>query len=128
MSYTLYLQTVMTPGGKPYHGRMLEMERLVGVSIIRAGVPMEWALVDIVKDIALGKLLIQSDEDRGGEARLYHCSLPSNIDSKYIVLMDATIATGAAAMMAIRVLLDHGVLQPHIFLTVLIASPVGLSN
>jgi uridine kinase len=39
--------------------------------------------------------------------------------------MDATLATGAAAMMAIRVLLDHSVEEQNIILVSLLTSEQG---
>ena len=41
------------------------------------------------------------------------------------MLMDATMATGAAAMMAIRVLLDHDVPEENIYLLALIMAVSG---
>lgn len=41
--------------------------------------------------------------------------------------MDATVATGAAAMMAIRVLLDHDVPEKNITLLSLLMAESGLS-
>jgi uridine kinase len=41
------------------------------------------------------------------------------------MLMDATVATGAAAMMAIRVLLDHDVPEENILLLSLIMAESG---
>lgn len=43
------------------------------------------------------------------------------------MLMDATVATGAAAMMAIRVLLDHDVPEENITLLSLLMAESGLS-
>jgi len=40
--------------------------------------------------------------------------------------MDATMATGAAAMMAIRVLLDHDVPEENIYLLALIMAVSGV--
>jgi len=42
------------------------------------------------------------------------------------MLMDATMATGAAAMMAIRVLLDHDVPEENIYLLALIMAVSGV--
>ena len=42
------------------------------------------------------------------------------------MLMDATVATGAAAMMAIRVLLDHDVPEENIMLLSLIVAESGI--
>lgn len=116
-------KTVKTPRGHDFVG--LQSVTPIGVSIVRAGLPMEWALADLLKDVPLGRLLIQSDEI-DGEPRLHHAMLPHNLSNSPVVLMDATIASGAAAMMAIRVLLDHGVEEEDIYFTSIIASPFGL--
>lgn len=42
--------------------------------------------------------------------------------------MDATVATGAAAMMAIRVLLDHDVPESNIFLVSLLMAESGVHS
>ena len=47
-------------------------------------------------------------------AELYYLRLPKDIRDYRVILMDATVATGAAAMMAIRVLLDHDVKEENI--------------
>jgi len=49
-----------------------------------------------------------------GEAELYYLRLPKDIKNYRVMLMDATVATGASAMMAIRVLLDHDVPEENI--------------
>ena len=43
------------------------------------------------------------------------------------MLMDATVATGAAAMMAVRVLLDHDVPEENILLLSLLMAESGMS-
>jgi uridine kinase len=61
----------------------------------------------------------------------YSVRLPSFIRSKadapkaFVFLADAQIGTGAAAFMAIRVLLDHGVSQERIVFITLLASAKG---
>lgn len=42
-----------------------------------------------------------------------------------VILMDATVATGAAAMMAIRVLLDHDVPEKNILIVSLLMAESG---
>ena len=44
------------------------------------------------------------------------------------MLMDATVASGAAAMMAIRVLLDHDVPEDNIFLCSLLMAVSGVHS
>ncbi|KAJ3093153.1 hypothetical protein HK102_006069 [Quaeritorhiza haematococci] len=86
---------------------------------------MERSLRSVVKDIPIGKILIQTDPSTG-EPQLHYCKLPSDISEGYVMLMDGTIATGAAALMAIRVILDHDVAEDRIIFLSLIAAPQGL--
>lgn len=117
---------VATAGTLSYKGCHIDEKQLVGVSILRAGLTMETSLRAVIKDIPLGKILIQTNSITK-EPELHYAKLPKHIhDGCYVLLMDATIATGAAAMMAIRVLLDHAVPEERILFQTLIASPPGL--
>ena len=49
-----------------------------------------------------------------------------DIKDYQVILMDATVATGAAAMMAIRVLLDHDVPEHNINLVSLLMAESGV--
>lgn len=57
--------------------------------------------------------------------QLHYLRLPKDIKDYHIFLMDATVATGAAAMMAIRVLLDHDVPEENITLCSLLMAESG---
>ncbi|EPZ34164.1 uridine kinase [Rozella allomycis CSF55] len=114
-------KSVITPIGKTYHGFTMA-DKICGVSIERAGVAMEVSLRQVCKDIKIGKLLIQTDTKTGDP------QLPSDISSRKVLLMDVSVATGAAAIMAIRVLLDHFVLEENIIFMCLLAAPLGLHS
>ena len=93
--------TVRTPQGFEYEGKRSLVKRICGVSILRAGETMEAALTEVCQNIKVGKILIQTSKDTG-EPELYYLRLPKEIKDYQVILMDATVATGAAAMMAIR--------------------------
>lgn len=57
--------------------------------------------------------------------QLYYLRLPKDIKDYLVILMDATVATGAAAMMAIRVLLDHDVPEENILIVSLLMAESG---
>ena len=59
---------------------------------------------------------------------MYYLRLPRDIADYHIILMDATVATGAAAMMAIRILLDHDVPEENIMLLSLLMAQSGNAN
>lgn len=118
---------IETPQGFFYDGRKTSVKRIVGVSILRAGETMEQALCEVCKDVSIGKILIQTNMDTG-EPELHYIRLPKDIKDQYIFLLDATVATGAAAMMAIRVLLDHDVPEEKIFLCSLLMAESGVQT
>ncbi|XP_041357149.1 uridine-cytidine kinase-like 1 [Gigantopelta aegis] len=109
----------------PYAGKRLAAVKLSGVSILRAGETMEQALCEVYKEVNIGKILIQTNFDTG-EPELHYLRLPKDIKDHYIMLLDATVATGAAAMMAIRVLLDHDVPEENITLCSLLMAKSGV--
>jgi len=117
--------SVQTPQGIEYEGKKCSVNKICGVSILRAGETMEQALSDVCKDIRIGKILIQTNWD-SGEPELYYLRLPKDIKDYVVILMDATVATGAAAMMAIRVLLDHEVPEENINLVSLLMAESGV--
>lgn len=86
---------------------------------------MEKSLRNILPQIPLGKLLIQTCPTTG-EPTLHFISLPSKM--KYVLLCDATIATGASAIMAIRVLIEHGVPEERVVFLTIIATKTGLKT
>nr|CAD7587812.1 unnamed protein product [Timema genevievae] len=118
-------QIVDTPQGVPYVGKRCATDKICGVSILRAGETMEQAVCDVCKDIRIGKILIQTNASTG-EPELYYLRLPKDIKDYKVILMDATVATGAAAMMAIRVLLDHDVLEENILIVSLLMAESGV--
>ncbi|KAI5117967.1 hypothetical protein M0805_001628 [Coniferiporia weirii] len=125
--------TVTTPTGAEARGMILDASCVCGVSILRSGGPLEKGLRRVMNDIRIGSLLVQTDQ-RTGEPLLLHVMLPACLrdrtlaESTYVFLLDAQIGTGAAAFMALRVLLDHGVQPSHIvFVTFLIARDGGIA-
>ncbi|XP_076440468.1 uridine-cytidine kinase-like 1 [Babylonia areolata] len=116
-----------TPQGYEYSGKKLSDIKIAGVSILRAGETMEQALREVSKDVSIGKILIQTNLDTG-EPELHYLRLPKDIKDYHIFLMDATVATGAAAMMAIRVLLDHDVPEENITLCSLLMAESGVHS
>ena len=120
------------------------------MSVLRAGETMEPALREVCKDVKVGKILIQTNVDSGEPEvnnsilvgprvcwlhvvtslgfrflQLHYLRLPRDIRDMHVLLLDATVATGAAAMMAVRVLLDHDVPEENIMLLSLIMAAQG---
>jgi len=116
---------VQTPQGLSYEGKTCSVTNVCGVSIICGGEPFEDALKDVCKDARVGKILIQTNTVTG-EPELYYLKLPENIKNYRVILMDSAVATGAAAMMAIRVLIDHDVQEDSITLVSLLMAMKGV--
>lgn len=119
--------TVKTFDGQEYSGKRHTNSKVTGVSILRAGECMEPALCEVYKNAKIGKILIQTNHVTG-DPELHYLRLPSDIKNDIVLLMDATVATGAAAMMAIRVLLDHFVEEENIILVSLLMAEQGIHN
>ncbi|XP_043566344.1 uridine-cytidine kinase-like 1 isoform X3 [Chiloscyllium plagiosum] len=102
---------VQTLEGENYEGRRFAGTRITGVSILRAGETMEPALRAVCKDVTL-----------------HYLRLPTDISEDHVILMDCTVSTGAAALMAIRVLLDHDVQEDKIFLICLLMAEMGVHS
>ncbi len=48
--------------------------------------------------------------------QLHYLRLPKDISEDYVILMDSTVSTGAAALMAVRVLLVSHLSSPVLFI------------
>ncbi|KAM8864197.1 uridine-cytidine kinase-like 1a isoform 2-T3 [Spinachia spinachia] len=118
---------VQTPQGCEYEGRSYKGKGITGVSVLRAGETMELALKAVCKDVRIGKILIQTNLD-SGEPELHYLRLPKDISEDHVILMDSTVSTGAAAMMAVRVLLDHEVQEEKIVLVSLLMAELGVHS
>ncbi|XP_020491240.1 uridine-cytidine kinase-like 1a isoform X1 [Labrus bergylta] len=118
---------VQTPQGQEYEGRSYNGKGITGVSVLRAGETMEPALRAVCKDVRIGKILIQTNLD-SGEPELHYLRLPKDISEDHVILMDSTVSTGAAAMMAVRVLLDHEVQEDQIVLVSLLMAELGVHS
>ncbi len=86
---------------------------------------MERAVRRVFQEAPIGKLLIQTDPSIG-EPQLHYCKLPRDASERWVFLNDAQCSTGAAGLMAIRVLLDHDVPEDKIIFCCLLASVQGL--
>lgn len=124
---------IETPTDNKYTGAELDVPtgHLCGVSILRSGASLEKGLRRVVRDVPVGSVLIQSDA-KTGEPLLYQVSLPevltTSIESaakSTVLLLDSQIGTGAAALMAVRILLDHGVKEENIVFCCILVSKVG---
>ena len=87
---------VNTACGRMFSGQKLT-KPVVGISILRSGLAMESSLRSVHRGAPLGKILIQTNK-ASGEPELHYCKLP-DVQNSAIIVMEPTIATGAAVRM-----------------------------
>lgn len=89
---------------------------------------METGLKRTIPDCITGRVLIQSDSTTF-EPELHYLKLPNEIHTHAtVMLLDAQMSSGGAALMAVRVLLDHGVEQRKIVFVTCAAGREGLQR
>ncbi|EME78285.1 uncharacterized protein MYCFIDRAFT_212350 [Pseudocercospora fijiensis CIRAD86] len=120
--------TVQTPvPGETYRGLELDGE-VSAVVILRGGSCFETGLKRVIPDCRIGRMLIQTNY-RTGEPELHYYKLASDVaEHKRVLLMDPQMSSGGAALMAVRVLLDHGIKESHIIFVTYMAGKNGLNR
>lgn len=101
--------------------------RIVGVSVIRAGEAMETALRSCCRNVRIGKILVQRDENTA-LPKYFMAKFPPDVASRHVLLMDPMLATGGSAVMAIGKLVEAGVNQECIIFVNVVASPEGIAH
>ncbi|KAI5848240.1 uridine kinase family-domain-containing protein [Tricharina praecox] len=115
---------VETPQGLMYKGFTLRGE-VNAVVVLRSGGTLEVGLKRVVPDAKIGRILIQSNA-RTGEPELHYLKLPPTLHQHSVLVLDPQIASGAAALMTITVLKDHGVKEENIVFVTYLGSVAGL--
>ncbi|RCK57339.1 Uridine kinase [Candida viswanathii] len=123
---TDYQEVDIETGKGIYHGKQVVQNQYIAINIIRSGDCFMSSIKRSFPEISIGKLLIQSDSSTG-EPQLHFESLPLNLTEKgEIMLFDSQIISGAGAIMAIQVLLDHGVKESDIILISYLSTEIGV--
>jgi uridine kinase len=118
---------VETPQGNQYLG-LHPKGAVSAVAILRGGSCLETALKRSIPDCITGRVLIQTNKSNE-EPELHYLKLPSQIEEhSTVILMDSQMSSGSAALMAVRVLLDHGVKEERIVFVTCAAGERGLKR
>lgn len=118
---------ISTPTGQKYSG-LKPVGEVSAVVILRGGTILEQGLHRCIPDCRSGRMLIQSNF-RTGEPELHYLQLARDIASHGLVmLLDAQMSSGGAALMAVRVLVDHGVQEKRIVFVTYSAGRVGIGR
>lgn len=116
---------INTPAGHKYRGLTAKGE-VSAVIVLRGGAAFETGLKRVIPDCRTGRLLIQSNV-RTGEPELHYLKLPRDIENHdSVLLLDAQMSSGGSALMAVQVLVDHGVPQDRIVVATYSSGRVGL--
>jgi uracil phosphoribosyltransferase len=105
-------------------GEVIDASCIVAVSIIRAGDALLDCFIKIAPEAAVGKILIQRNEETKLPV-LYYSKLPM-LEGRNVVLLDPMLGTGGSAKAAIQVLLEKGAEEARITFICVVSCPEGL--
>lgn len=114
--------TVETPLG-PASGRRLRPDVVV-VPVLRAGLGMLDAVLELVPDARVGHIGLQRDELTAIASR-YYSKLPTSLSDSYVLMIDPMLATGGSAVAALDLL--HAAGATHVRIVCIVAAPEGIA-
>lgn len=115
--------TVETPIG-PAHGRRITPD-IVVVPVLRAGMGMLDAVLDLVPQARVGHIGLKRDEATAVASR-YYSRFPPGLDRSYVLLIDPMLATGGSSVSALDILREAG--ARDIRIVCIVAAPEGLAT
>jgi uracil phosphoribosyltransferase len=114
--------TVTTPLG-PADGRVLRTDVVV-VPVLRAGLGMLDAVLELLPSARVGHIGLQRDE-MTAVASWYYSKLPPNIAGSYVLIIDPMLATGGSAVAALDLLKRAG--ARTITMICIVSAPEGVA-
>ena len=105
--------------------KMLAGKKLAIVPILRAGLGMVDALVDLIPSAKIGHIGLYRDPVTH-EPVEYYCKLPEDIGNRVTFVVDPMLATGGSAVAAIDFLKKHGC--KNIIMMNVIGCPEGIKR
>ena len=105
--------------------KMLAGKKLAIVPILRAGLGMVDALVDLIPSAKIGHIGLYRDPETH-EPVEYYCKLPEDIGNRVTFVVDPMLATGGSAVAAIDFLKKHGC--KNIIMMNVIGCPEGIKR
>ena len=87
--------------------RMLAGKKLAIVPILRAGLGMVDAMVDLIPSAKVGHIGLYRDPETHQPVE-YYCKLPEDVGNRVVFVVDPMLATGGSAIAAIQFLKQHG--------------------
>ena len=105
--------------------KMLAGKKLAIVPILRAGLGMVDALVDLIPSAKIGHIGLYRDPVTH-EPVEYYCKLPEDVENRVTFVVDPMLATGGSAVAAIDFLKKHGC--KNIIMMNIIGCPEGIKR
>jgi uracil phosphoribosyltransferase len=112
---------VDTPLG-PAEGQRIESD-IVVVPVLRAGLGMLDAVLELVPAARVGHIGLQRDELTAVASR-YYSKLPGSLQSSFVLMIDPMLATGGSAVAGIQLLREAG--AARIRIVCIVAAPEGV--
>jgi uracil phosphoribosyltransferase len=114
--------TVVTPLG-PADGRVV-LTDVVVVPVLRAGLGMLDAVLELLPTARVGHIGLQRDEATAIASR-YYSKLPPDLSNSHVLMIDPMLATGGSAVAAIDLIKAAG--ARAISMICIVAAPEGVS-
>lgn len=115
-------QSVVTPVG-PATGRRVA-PGVVVVPVLRAGLGMLDAVLELLPDARVGHIGLQRDELTAVASR-YYAKLPPDLRGSYVLMIDPMLATGGSAVAALDMLRAAGATEVRMIC--IVAAPEGIA-
>ena len=104
--------------------RMLSGKKLAIIPILRAGLGMVDAMVDMIPSAKIGHIGLYRDPETHKPVE-YYCKLPEDIEHRQVFVVDPMLATGGSAVAAIDFLKARGC--KNIIMMNIIGCPEGVA-
>ncbi len=104
-------------------GKRLAGKKMGIVPVLRAGLGMVEALLDLIPSARVGHIGLYRDPQTLKPVE-YYCKLPSDVGERFFIVTDPMLATGGSAAAAITLLKERG--AKTIKLMCLVAAPQGV--
>jgi uracil phosphoribosyltransferase len=114
--------TVTTPLG-PAEGRRVSGDVVV-VPVLRAGLGMLDAILELIPSARVGHIGLQRDEMTAVASR-YYSKLPANLAGSFVLMIDPMLATGGSAVAALDMLRESGARQVRMIC--IVSAPEGIA-
>ena len=103
--------------------RRLAGKKLAIIPILRAGLGMVDAMLDLIPSAKVGHIGLYRDPETHMPVE-YYCKLPEDISNRQVFVVDPMLATGGSAVAAIDFLKQHGC--KNIVMMNIIGAPEGV--